>query len=38
MKKEVEVLSEEIQIDDLVVIRQGDSIPCDGTVLKVKVM
>ncbi len=33
-EKEVEVLSEEIQIDDLVVIRQGDSIPCDGTVIK----
>ena len=32
--QEIEVLSEDIQLDDLVIIRQGDSIPCDGTVVK----
>lgn len=32
--QEIEILSEEIQQDDLVVIRQGDAIPCDGTVIK----
>ncbi len=32
--EESEILSEEIQLNDLVVIRQGDSIPCDGTVVE----
>src|SRR5690606_10607747 len=32
--QEIEVLSEDIQLEDLVIIRQGDSIPCDGTVVK----
>lgn len=31
---EQEVLSEDIKEGDLVVIRQGDGIPCDGTVVK----
>ncbi len=32
--EEAEILSEEILLNDLIVIRQGDSIPCDGTVVK----
>jgi Cu+-exporting ATPase len=31
---EQEILSEDIKEGDLVVIRQGDGIPCDGTVIK----
>jgi len=32
--QEISVASEDIQENDLVVIRQGDSIPCDGTVVE----
>lgn len=33
-EEEFTVLSEDIKEEDLVVIRQGDAIPCDGTVVK----
>lgn len=33
-EEEYTVLSEDIKEEDLVVIRQGDAIPCDGTVVK----
>ena len=33
-EEEFTVLSEDIKEEDMVVIRQGDAIPCDGTVVK----